>query len=240
MVPRHVPLAILAAFAAVALVSAGCGGAARVELEPSSLRFFGRGQSLEVHASPVAKNGRPVPSEVCAWSSSDPKVATVSGPHNVGKVTSVGPGSAVVRCKVGGVSGEVPVIVRVVARVVAAPEKVEVRMVDEAAPVALRVEAFDDAGAPVPGRAAFVRCASEDVCRGDARGQLWGVAAGDTTATVEVEGATSAPVAVHVVDARTAEGKPRRVTGNPMEEIEKAVKARDAAEAKAKAAAAKP
>jgi hypothetical protein len=43
---------------------------------------------------------------------------------------------------------------------------------------------------------------------------------------------------VHVVDARTAEGKPRRVTGNPMEEIEKAVKARDAAEAKAKAAAA--
>jgi hypothetical protein len=38
-------------------------------------------------------------------------------------------------------------------------------------------------------------------------------------------------VAVRVSDARTAEGRPRAVRGNPMEEIERAVKQRDAEEA---------
>jgi hypothetical protein len=232
MTTRHLPVAV--ALAALALAC----GPARIEMEPSSLRFFGRGQSLDVHASPVAKNGRPVPDQVCKWSSTDDKVATVSGPHNVGKVTSVGPGSTSIRCAIGGVAAEIPVVVRVVARVTAAPDKVEVKMTDEPTPVALRVEGYDDTGAPVVGRAAYSRCADEGVCRGDGRGQLWGVAPGDTTATVEIEGAKSAPVAVHVVDARTAEGKPKKVTGNPMLEIEKAVRARDAAEAKERAKAA--
>jgi hypothetical protein len=47
------------------------------------------------------------------------------------------------------------------------------------------------------------------------------VAPGDTTAVVEVEGARSAEVAVHVVDARSADAKPKAVKGNPMEEIER-------------------
>jgi hypothetical protein len=193
-----------------------------------------------VHATPVAENGRPVPGKACRWSSTDEKVATVSGPHNEGAVTSAGPGSAAIRCTIGGVSAEVPVAVRVVARVTVRPERVEARILDEATPVALRVEAFDDAGAAVIGRAALVRCADEEVCRGDQRGQVWGVAPGETTATAEVEGAVSAPVAVRVVDARTAEGRPKRVTGNPMEEIERAVRAREAEEAKARAGSAKP
>jgi hypothetical protein len=231
---RFVTLGVLGSLALA------CGGPSRIEMEPRSLRFFGRGQTLTVHATPVAKNGKPVPGEVCRWSSSDEKVATVSGPHNEGAVVSAGPGSAAIRCTIGGVSAEVPVTVRVVARVAVQPERVEVRILDEATPVALRVEAFDDTGAAVMGRAALVRCASEEVCRGDQRGQVWGVAPGETTATVEVEGATSAPVAVRVTDARTAEGKPRRVTGNPMEEIERAVRAREAEEAKARAGAARP
>jgi hypothetical protein len=73
----------------------------------------------------------------------------------------------------------------------------------------------------VLGRTAFSRCANEEVCRGDARAQLWAVGPGDTTAVVEVEGARSAEIAVHVVDARTAAGKPKAVKGNPMEEIER-------------------
>jgi hypothetical protein len=126
------------------------------------------------------------------------------------------------------------VTVRVVAKVEAAPARVTLRMLDEPAPVALEVRALDDTGSPVTGRAPFARCADENVCRGDGRGQLWAVGPGSTTAVVDVEGATSAAVAVTVTDARTAEGKPRAVKGNPMEEIEREVRER---EAKEKAAA---
>jgi hypothetical protein len=230
----------VAALAALGALALACGGPARIEMEPGSLRFFGRGQTLTVHATPVAKNGRPVPGKVCRWSSTDEKVATVSGPHNDGAVVSAGPGSAVIRCTIGGVTAEVPVAVRVVARVAVQPERVEVPIRDEAAPVALRVDAFDDTGAAVIGRSALVRCADEAICRGDQRGQVWGVSPGETTATVEVEGAAGGPVTVRVTDARTAEGKPRRVTGNPMEEIERAVRAREAEEAKARAGGARP
>jgi hypothetical protein len=122
---------------------------------------------------------------------------------------------------VGGATGEVEVLVRVVAKVTVAPEKVELRMLDEPVPVQLQAAAWDDAGAQVLGRAALSRCANEEVCRGDGRAQLWAVGPGDTTAVVEVEGARSPPVAVHVVDARSADAKPKAVKGNPMEEIER-------------------
>jgi len=85
----------------------------------------------------------------------------------------------------------------------------------------------------VLGRVALSRCTNENVCRGDGRGQLWAVAAGETTAFVEVEGARSPEIAVRVVDARTAAGKPQRVSGNPMEAIEREVRKRDAEERKA-------
>jgi hypothetical protein len=213
----------------LALVLAGCQGAARIEVDPQGLRFTGAGKTAKVHATPLEKTGRPVPDEICAWSSSDEKVATVAGAHNNATVTSAGPGSATIRCKIGSVVGEVPVVVRVVTRVTVRPERADVRMLDTPAPLALAVEAFDDQGAAITGRVAHVTCASEDVCRGDSRGQLWGVGAGETTATIEVEGAR-ATIPVRVVDARSADAKPRAVKGNPMEEIERAVKARDEAE----------
>jgi Big-like domain-containing protein len=228
LTPR-VPVAL-----ALALTLAACGSkAARVEAEPSSLRFGVRGQTAKVHAAPIAQNGRPVPDQVCRWSSSDEKVVTVQGPHNEAVVTAVGPGSATIACAVGEVRAEIPVQVRVVARVVARPERVELRMTDEPTPVPLEVQAFDDAGAPVQGRAAFSRCASEEVCRGDGRAQLWAVGPGETTAVVEVEGARSGEIAVRVADARTAAGRPQAVRGNPMEAIERAVRKRDAEERRA-------
>jgi hypothetical protein len=203
------------------LLAAACGGPARVELQPSSLRFGVRGQTAKVHAAPIAKSGKSVPDERCRWSSTDEKVATVAGPANDVVVSAVGPGSARIRCAIGSVTAELEVIVRVVARVDVEPRQVELRMLDEAAPLALRVAAHDDAGAPVLGRTAFSRCANEEVCRGDARGQLWAVGPGETTAVVEVEGARSAEIAVRVVDARTAAGKPKAVKGNPMEAYER-------------------
>ncbi len=224
MSPRPIVLALLAL--------AACDKAARVEMDPSSLRFGVRGQTAKVHAAPVARNGKPVPDQICAWSSTNEAVAKASGPHNDATVTATGPGNATVRCTIGGAVGEVSVLVRVVGRVQASPARADLKMTDEPAPFALEVQAFDDAGAPVQGRAAFSRCANEAVCRGDGRGQLWAVGPGETTAVVEVEGAKSAEIAVRVVDARTAAGKPQPVRGNPMEAIEREVRKREAEERK--------
>lgn len=212
----------------VAVVVAGCSRKPeRVELEPGSLRFFGRGQRASVHATPWASTGRPMPDQPCDWSSSDEKVAVVTARHNDAIVTTAGPGSATIRCEVHGKTAELPVSVRVVARLAVKPQRAELRVLDAALPLALRVEAWDDLGTPVAGRVTRTRCADEAVCRGDARGQLWAVGAGETTAIVEVEGA-SAEIPVRVVDARTAAGRPRRVTVNPMLEIERQVRERDA------------
>jgi hypothetical protein len=221
------------ALALLPLLLAACTSADRIELDPGSLRFMGRGKSAKVHATPREKNGRPVPDQVCAWSSSDEKVATVQGAHNNGTVTAVGPGAAAIRCTIGSVTGEVQVTVRVVARVTVRPDRAELKMLDDPAPLALEVQAFDDQGEPVTGRVAQVSCASEDVCRGDARGQLWGVGAGESTARITVEGA-EASIPVKVTDARSAAARPKAVKGNPMEAIEREVRAREAREAAAK------
>jgi hypothetical protein len=224
---RPVPLAVLALVAAAA-----CDAPARIEMEPSALRFGVRGQTAKVRASPVAKNGKRIPDRICAWSSTNEAVAKVSGPHNEGTVTATGPGNAAIRCTVESVAGEVPVSVRVVAKVAVRNARADLKVTDEPAPFPLEVEAFDDTGAPVVGRMAASRCANEEVCRGDGRAQLWAVAAGQTTAFVEVEGARSAEIPVAVVDARTAAGKPKAVRGNPMEEIEREVRKREAEERK--------
>jgi hypothetical protein len=235
MTPRALSLSLVVLASALA----GCDSVARVDLAPASLRFGVKGQTAKVHAAPVAKNGKPLPAEACAWSTSDAKVATVAGPANDAVVTAAGPGLARITCKVGGVSAEVEVLVRVVSRVEVTPAKVELKMLDEPAPVPFNVVAYDDTGAPVLGRMMLTRCTSEDVCRGDSRAQLWAVGPGDTTAVVEVEGARSVEVPVHVVDARTAEGKPKAVKGNPMLEIERYYNKKVAEEKKAAEKAAK-
>lgn len=227
-------IARAAGLALASLTLAACGEKpARIQLEPASLRFGVRGQTAKVHATPIARSGKAVPDQVCAWSSTDEAVATASGSHNQATVTAVGPGSAQIRCRIGEVDAAAAVIVRVVARVEVSPARAALKMTDEPAPFPLAVLVQDETGAPVSGRVAVSRCASEEVCRGDARAQLWAVGPGETTAFVEVEGARSTEIAVSVVDARTAEGRPQAVRGNPMEAIEREVRKREAAERKA-------
>jgi hypothetical protein len=115
------------------------------------------------------------------------------------------------------------VAVTLVARVEVAPARLELRLEDEARGTPREVRALDGAGQPIPGRGAITRCANEDVCRGDARGQVWPVGAGATTVIVEVDDA-KAEVPVTVKDARTAAGKPKAVKGNPMEGIDRAAR----------------
>ncbi len=214
------------------LLLAACEKATRIQMEPASLRFGLRGQTAKVHATPIERSGQAVPDQICRWSSTDEKVATVSGPHNDGTVTATGPGSAAIRCTIGKLQADVPVQVRVVGRVSVKPDRADLKVLDEPAPFQLQTAVTDDVGGPVQGRMALAICANEDVCRGDARGQLWAVAAGETTALVEVEGVKSASIPVKVVDARTAAGKPQLVRGNPMLEIERKVRERDEAERK--------
>lgn len=219
---------------------AACGGPARVELEPGSVKLFGRGQSATLHATPREKSGKPVPSEICAWSSSDPKVATVAGKHNEATVTSVAPGTATITCAIGEVRAAVTAAVRVVARVTVGLEKAELTRSDDNRPLQLPVQVLDDEGAPVAGRLVLTRCADEEVCRGDPRGQLWAVGAGATTATVEVEG-VKATLAVVVKDERTEATKPKVLKKGYMEDLEREVRQREAKEAaQAAKAAGKP
>lgn len=224
---------------ALALLPAllACGGPARVELEPGSLRLTGRGQSAALHATPRERSGRPVPEARCAWSSSAPAVATVAARGNDATVTSVAPGTATVTCAIGEVTASATVAVRVVAKVTVGLERAELVRADEPRPLAVPVQVLDDEGSPVAGRIAFTRCDDEEVCRGDARGQLWAVGAGATTAWVEVEG-VKASLPVVVKDERTEATRPRALKRGYMEDLEREVRQREAAEAAAAAKAA--
>jgi hypothetical protein len=162
----------------------------------------------------------------------------VSAKQNDATVTAAGPGAATVTCAIGEVKAELTVAVRTVARVTASPALVKLELADDRAPVALQVQVFDDEGAPVAGRIAFTRCQDEEICRGDARGQLWAVGPGKTTAVVEVQGAT-ATVAVEVKDVRTDLTKPEILKKGYMEDLEKKVQKQQAAEAAAAAKAAR-
>ena len=62
-------------------------------------------------------------------------------------------------------------------------------------------------------------CLDEGVCRGDARGQVWPVGPGSTKVVVQVEDIKT-ELTAHVVDDRTAAGRPRAVKGNPMEHLD--------------------
>ncbi len=214
--PRRAHPALFAAAAATAL--AACGPA-RVETDPSNVRLFGRGQKATVHAVPMSKGGSAMPGEACRWSSSDEKVATVSARHNEVTVTATGHGRAVVRCQVGNAAAEVPVAVTLVARVEVEPRALELRLLDDPAPTSLAVRAFDGDGREVQGRAVLSRCLDENVCRGDARAQVWPVGPGATTVIVQVDDGQG-DAAARVVDARSAAGRPRPVTGNPMEHLD--------------------
>ena len=166
-------------------------------------------------------------------SSSDTKVATVAAQRNDATVTAVGPGNATILCDAGSVSARTSVTVRVVSRISVSPTKVELKMLDEPQPVALTVQAFESDGSILSGRVAVTSCVDENVCRGDNRAQLWAVGAGDSKGIVEVDGA-KAEVDVHVVDARSADAKPKPVKGNPMLIYEKMFGEEAQAKAKAK------
>jgi hypothetical protein len=219
---------------------AACARADRIELQPSTVRFVGVGKSTDVHATPYERNGLHHPDPPCAWTSSDEKVVKVAGRGNDATLTTVAPGTAAVRCTIGSAVAELPVTVRVVSRIAVRPDRAELTVAATPAPLVLSVDAFDDQGAPVASRSALVACQDEGVCRGDARGQVWPVGPGQTTARVEVEGA-SLSLPVKVVEGRSAGARPQayKGKGNYAEEIERQYNERLKAEERARLGAEK-
>ena len=202
----------LLALPASIVILAACARADRIELRPSTVRFVGVGKTTDVHATPYERNGMHIPDPPCAWTSSDERIVKVAGRGNDATLTAAAPGSATVRCTIGRVVAELPVTVRIVSRIAVRPERAELKVVDTPAPLALAVDALDDEGKPVATRSVLVQCQDESVCRGDSRGQLWPVGPGETTARVEVEGA-SAKLPVKVVEGRSAESRPQAYKG---------------------------
>jgi hypothetical protein len=212
------PLLRSTSLALLALALASCGPT-RVEIEPGSVVLHARGQRAALRATPVGKGGRAMPEQVCRWSSSNEAVARVeSARNNEAAVVAAGHGDARVRCAAGSASAEVPVAVRLVARVSVSPAALELTLRDEPAPAALSVHALDGEGREMAGRPVLARCLDEDVCRGDHRGQVWPVAPGATRVEVAVDDGR-AEADVRVVDGRTTAGKPKAVRGNPMEHL---------------------
>jgi hypothetical protein len=219
-----------------ALLLTACGGPVSIELQPTSLRFTGRDQGGILHAMPRGRGGKQLPDARCSWTSSDPKVATVSAKGNDATVNSVGPGAAAIRCAIGDLQAEVPVQVRVVARITLEQEAVGLELRDDRRPFTVKVQAFDDQGGLVPGRLVLTRCDDEEVCRGDTRGQLWPVGGGAANAIVEIDG-IKATLPVSVRDLRVA-SRPKVVKKDYMEELEREARTREAREAAAAAKAA--
>ncbi len=85
------------------------------------------------------------------------------------------------------------------------------------------------------GRVVATRCLDENVCRGDARGQVWPVGPGQTTARVSLEGA-SAALPVTVTEGRSADARPQAYKGTDTyaAEIEKQYNEKLKAEEKAR------
>jgi len=200
---------------------ASCERVSRVELEPASLSLHARGQAASLRAAMYGSGGKPIPSATCRWSTADERVAAVAGSARTATVTAAGPGTTSVRCTAGGAGASALVAVRIASRVEVSPPRLEIRLGDEPAPARLDLAVLDTEGRPLLDRPASTRCQDERVCRGDDRAQIWPVGAGETRALVEVDGA-SASVPVRVIDARSAAGRPRSVTGNPMLDVDKA------------------
>ncbi len=205
--------------AAAALLALAACGPARIETDPASVQLFGRGQNVKVHAVPRTQNGRALADRLCAWSSSDERVASVAGARNEATVTAVGHGRAVARCTIGKVTAEVPIAVTLVTRIEVSPRQLELRVADEPLPSALAVRAFDGDGREVQGRLVATRCVDENVCRGDARGQIWPVGPGNSRVVVQIDDGEG-EAQVRVVDARSAAARPHAVSGNPMEHLD--------------------
>jgi uncharacterized protein YjdB len=157
-----------------------------LDLSPASVPLIGPvGTSVPLTCTLRDSRQRVVENLKPTWSSSDPKIATVS---DDGVVTSVAPGTTTIVTKIGDLQGvsEITVRVQPIARLELRPETALVRVGDSQH---YQVTAYGPDGQPIPGVAAAYSSSNPAVATIDSAGVASGRSAGAATIRVELAGA---------------------------------------------------
>jgi uncharacterized protein YjdB len=155
-----------------------------IEISPPSLPLTGpAGTSIPISWT-VRDSSREAIDVKPTWSSSDPKIATVS---EAGVVTSVAPGTATIVAKIGDIQGgsDVVVSLRPIGRLEIRPVTALVRVGESQR---FEVTAYSPDGLAIPEVAAAFRSSNSSVATVDAAGKAEGRAAGASIIRVELAG----------------------------------------------------
>jgi hypothetical protein len=155
-----------------------------LEMAPASVPLIGpAGTSVPLSCTVLDSRQRPVDLKP-TWTSSDPKIATVS---ENGIVTSVAPGTTTIVTKVGDIQGVSEITVRVlpIARLSLRPATALIRVGDSQHYV---VTAYGPDGVPIPEVAAAYRSSNPAVATIDSAGVASGHSAGAATIRAELAG----------------------------------------------------
>jgi uncharacterized protein YjdB len=165
---------------------------ASVELAPASC-LLEPGRSLQIIATPLASDGRPLDSRTVMWSSSDPATARVS---SSGLVTALTEGTATITAASGGFVAEATVTVSIpVATVEVTPASA---VLDLGETLQLSVSAKDAGGSVLTGRDVTWASSDESVATVDGSGRVNTLAVGSVTIIATVEGkSATATIGVH-------------------------------------------
>jgi trimeric autotransporter adhesin len=188
--------------------------AARVRVTPAEAgRLEALGATLDLSAIVEDAGGSPIPGASVTWQTSNPAVVTVD---EVGRVTAIGNGAAVVRASAassasasGSASGSasavvsppVEMVVRQRAANVAITPEGAITLDAEGASATLGVDARDAGGAGITSPEVTWVSSDPEVAAVDGSGRVTAVANGTAAITAQVDGVTSAPVQITV--ART-------------------------------------
>ena len=170
--------------------------AGSIVIEPSSATLMSIGETVQLTATVLDGNGRPVDDVVVTWSSSDVSVATVSG---AGLVTAVGNGSVAITAGSGSASTSVPVTVMQSAGSIAVePDEATLMALGET--VQLTATVLDGNGQPVSGAVVTWLSSDVSVATVSDQGLVTAVSNGSVTITAR-SGSASASVPVTVKDS---------------------------------------
>ena len=191
-------------FAALCIVPLlGCLPPDHIDVDPASPHLTRRGDTIRLHGRVMDRAGKQHVRERAFWISSNPAVATVS---ELGDLTAVSSGRAIITARAGSLRAEVPAQVELVESLRVEPAQVQLS--PESEPLKLAVSAIGHDGHPVLDRAVSFKSADPEIVRVDPEGRLWALTPGDAVVRASVDD-KEARIAVHV-EGRAAGAKKAR------------------------------
>lgn len=195
--------AIGSSLAVLALI-AGCDGgtdppvASSVSVSPASVELAALGETQQLGATVLDRDGQPIPDAPVTWASTDASVVTVS---TAGLVTAAGNGSARVTAISGSAEGAAAVTVAQVLVLFEVSPTADT-LVSLGETVQLATRSLDDNGNAIPGIRVEWSSADESVATVDADGLVTAVSNGN--AAITASGGGSAATAAVTVAQRAA------------------------------------